>query len=336
MNIKYVLKKDALIIAGLNKYFHDNLLKNNSDLFVDFDYDKTLEGFVNFLKNDRFYSYIVFDDLYPIGYAIFGFHNFPEPIFKNDKKKLFIGELLILPDYQNKNIGTILLNLIKDFAKENNVNRVETDFWVPNNQSISFFSKNLFKTEVTEMHLNVLNNHSEIKIKSFKENSNLQNNNSVYKFEYKKDIDVITNLSKIAHLDLENNYPDIIDKYDYKKFYKMFENQLKNDNYYSIIVYDDKTPIGLAVFQEFSYPSPPFKNNIKCFHIDHFDVIYEYQNKGIGSKLIDEIKNKAIDNGISRIALHVWETNYQAKNFYIKKGFKDVKICMINNLKNLL
>ena len=57
-------------------------------------------------------------------------------------------------------------------------------------------------------------------------------------------------------------------------------------------------------------------------HIDCFYVHYEFQRRGIGSALINEIKNIAINLPINKIYA---EVSITAKDFFIKMGFNIVK-----------
>lgn len=57
-------------------------------------------------------------------------------------------------------------------------------------------------------------------------------------------------------------------------------------------------------------------------HIDCFYVHHLWQNKGIGSALMDSIKETAIKQNISRIFA---EVSITAKSFFERQGFRTVK-----------
>ena len=61
----------------------------------------------------------------------------------------------------------------------------------------------------------------------------------------------------------------------------------------------------------------------KTMHIEQLGVKKTEHNRGIGSKLIEEIKHIAIDNNCDNIILDVWSFNDNAIEFYKKKGFKE-------------
>lgn len=59
-------------------------------------------------------------------------------------------------------------------------------------------------------------------------------------------------------------------------------------------------------------------NNIK---IKQIAIRKEYQNKGIGTNLINYIKKYAKDNNIDYIYLYSFSLNEKAKDFYLKNNF---------------
>lgn len=59
-------------------------------------------------------------------------------------------------------------------------------------------------------------------------------------------------------------------------------------------------------------------NNIK---IKQIAITKSYQNKGIGTALINYIKKYAKDNNIDYIYLYSFSLNDKAKNFYLKNNF---------------
>lgn len=66
----------------------------------------------------------------------------------------------------------------------------------------------------------------------------------------------------------------------------------------------------------------------KIMHIEQLGVKKTEHNRGIGTKLIEEIKSIAKDNNCDKIVLDVWSFNDNAIEFYKNKGFKDKIIRM--------
>ena len=58
----------------------------------------------------------------------------------------------------------------------------------------------------------------------------------------------------------------------------------------------------------------------RCY-VDHFAVKQEFRGQGIGSKLMQFIREYALENDCTVIELGVWYENYDAVDFYSKNGF---------------
>ena len=66
----------------------------------------------------------------------------------------------------------------------------------------------------------------------------------------------------------------------------------------------------------------------KTMHIEQLGVKKGEHNRGIGTKLIEEIKLIAKEHNCDNIILDVWSFNDSAIKFYNKNGFKEKKIKM--------
>lgn len=60
-------------------------------------------------------------------------------------------------------------------------------------------------------------------------------------------------------------------------------------------------------------------------YINLLAVNKSYRKKGIGTKLINYVKNKAKQQNISLLSLMVWSDNITAIEFYKNQGFQEVK-----------
>lgn len=148
-------------------------------------------------------------------------------------------------------------------------------------------------------------------------------------FKIEKNIEIITKLNKYVHDFHVKNHPNIFNPYDYNIIYEVIKDMLSQDNVYSIIVYNDLDPIGYSLLTEREYKQKIFKSDHKSIYIDQMCIINEYQNKGIGAKLIKFIKKFCLEKNIKRLELSVWVDNYKAINFYKKIGFENY----LNNMK---
>ena len=66
----------------------------------------------------------------------------------------------------------------------------------------------------------------------------------------------------------------------------------------------------------------------RTMHIEQLGVRKTEHSRGIGTKLIDEIKNIAKENKCDNIILDVYSFNDNAIKFYKNKGFKEKRIKM--------
>jgi len=64
-----------------------------------------------------------------------------------------------------------------------------------------------------------------------------------------------------------------------------------------------------------------FNNNEEA-QIRYMAVEKDWQGKGIGKKILDELENKVIEKGAKKIILHAREN---VVNFYMRNGYKVVK-----------
>ncbi len=70
----------------------------------------------------------------------------------------------------------------------------------------------------------------------------------------------------------------------------------------------------------------------KTMHIEQIGVKKGEHNRGVGTKLIEEIKSIAKENNCDNIILDVWSFNDNAIEFYKNKGFEEQRIKMEINL----
>ena len=115
------------------------------------------------------------------------------------------------------------------------------------------------------------------------------------------------------------------DKYIYsleKLFSNVFldgdiEKEINNNPYLKIYIYlNDNNILGfIEIFQIYDR-----------IEIANFNVLENYQNQHIGSKLLEYVINNAIDNQLKNITLEVRSDNEKAIYLYKKYGFENVSI----------
>ncbi|WP_107668048.1 N-acetyltransferase [Cyanothece sp. BG0011] len=60
------------------------------------------------------------------------------------------------------------------------------------------------------------------------------------------------------------------------------------------------------------------------FYINTLAVHKDYRKQGIGTQLINEVKNQAKKQNISLLTLNVWSDNMTAIEFYKRQGFSRI------------
>lgn len=111
--------------------------------------------------------------------------------------------------------------------------------------------------------------------------------------------------------------------YDYplEKTKKKLEKILSNNNYRVLVaVYKDEV---VGYIEAHDYESL-YQDSLK--DIMALVVAKDFQNMGIGGMLIDSIEKWARDESSKGLRLVTREKREQAHNFYMKKGFKEIKL----------
>ncbi len=106
-----------------------------------------------------------------------------------------------------------------------------------------------------------------------------------------------------------------------------FNIALKDKNTFLLVAKEETKITGfiLATIIEREGRHTKFK---KTLHIDTIGTKKDFQNKGVGSALINEIKKVAKENKCDNINLSVWSFNDNAIKFYKHIGFQNQKINM--------
>ena len=86
--------------------------------------------------------------------------------------------------------------------------------------------------------------------------------------------------------------------------------------------------VGFALIQFVERPASPYMNARKFLHVEEFCVDENHQRLGIGTKLMEALKQLARKKGYPRIELDVWSFNEGAKQFYEAAGMKPFRTFM--------
>ena len=102
----------------------------------------------------------------------------------------------------------------------------------------------------------------------------------------------------------------------------------RGKNQYWYVVEEDGKVIGLGILMN--------HGNLRKKHVGVITLMVnsDYQNKGVGSLLMDKLINLSESINIIRLELCVFRDNYKAINLYKKFGFKEEGIKVKSALKN--
>ena len=101
--------------------------------------------------------------------------------------------------------------------------------------------------------------------------------------------------------------------YPYKKTKEDYERYMSEGDTFLIAEVDGK-PAGYISIVDCKYFG-------QVCRLHFLAVLVEYQNKGVGSKLIDYFEEQAKKRQYSRIIINVYADNVRAIRFYEKKGY---------------
>jgi ribosomal protein S18 acetylase RimI-like enzyme len=144
-----------------------------------------------------------------------------------------------------------------------------------------------------------------------------------------RDAALICRLNREVHNHHYESHPDVFKPYDVDTFLPWYEEMLAKDTTLALVAFYKNEPVGYALLfiKKITY-SPFVKDSFSSIHIDQMGVNESFRGKGIGKKLMEEVRNIAKERGVSRIQLSVWSDNAQARRFYENLGFEPYLVYM--------
>lgn len=132
-------------IAKLNKSVHNLHVHLYPDFFKPYNYKVMSEFFHQAMANPNSIFLLIEVEAKPIGYAWIELIEYHEDLFRYGYSSLFIHQLSIEESSKNKGYGTCLMNEIISIGEQNDVKRIELDFWAENLGAEQFYLKHGFK-----------------------------------------------------------------------------------------------------------------------------------------------------------------------------------------------
>jgi ribosomal protein S18 acetylase RimI-like enzyme len=90
--------------------------------------------------------------------------------------------------------------------------------------------------------------------------------------------------------------------------------------------------VGFVAFEKTTKNEPLIVHAVPAIYISGFAVLPEYQQHGVGTKLIHEVETYANNNNITHIKLIMFSQNTGAQTFYEKAGFQPYEVTLLKNL----
>lgn len=141
MEIRKAKLKEVNEIAILLKQVADIHNKGRPDIFKEKSIEDIIENTKNCIKEQERKILVVEDKEQIIGVAMYKFNNVTDHPYKFNKKILSIEQIVVEEKQRSKGIGKLLLDKIKDIAKEEKCDSIELNCWSFNKRAMEFYKE---------------------------------------------------------------------------------------------------------------------------------------------------------------------------------------------------
>lgn len=129
------------LVAKLNKYVHDLHKNLYPEYFKEYNFEDIKAFFQKIIDKEAFTFLLLEDDDQPLGYAWIEVRNYPDNVFKEAYKSIYVHQISISENQRKKGYGTKLMDEITDIAKVNDIKKIELDYWFNNEIAKNFYKK---------------------------------------------------------------------------------------------------------------------------------------------------------------------------------------------------
>ncbi|WP_097044834.1 GNAT family N-acetyltransferase [Flagellimonas pacifica] len=137
-----------------------------------------------------------------------------------------------------------------------------------------------------------------------------------------RDLDVLVQISKetfIAAFEDQNDPEDFKKYIDFAFSKEKLKSEIENKDTQFYFVFDQEEIIGYIKLNKERAQTDI--NDKESMELERIYVISEYQGRGIGKWLLQQIEQLARKDGLNYVWLGVWEKNRAAIKFYLEHGF---------------
>lgn len=136
--------KDYELIAELCEHVQELHASLYPEQFKAFDFEAVRAFFEKAIDQPRSVFLLLEDAGEARGYAWLEVKQYPENPFKKAYQSIYVHQISINGTYRKQGYGTQLMEAIYDLAKEQNVDRIELDYWCGNEIAKNFYDKKGF------------------------------------------------------------------------------------------------------------------------------------------------------------------------------------------------
>lgn len=147
MVIRQAQLDDISQILILTNLVADKHGKERPDILVEHPYHITCEKLERNILSDYHYVVVADEGDKIIGVILCSVHSYENDLKYQDAKIVSIEDTCVDPEFRGKKVGSMLLDYIKQIAREEGCCRLECNVWEFNNESKSFLQTNKFKTQ---------------------------------------------------------------------------------------------------------------------------------------------------------------------------------------------
>lgn len=144
MSIQITPKASPEILLYLNRFVHAWHIEHYPGEFQAGKDGTLLEYFRTSLANDSIMHYVAYDGSDAVGFIQAAFSTRKGSAFRPPKDLINIRIISVLPEYQRKGIGGMLIDKIFQHAREKGIGRIELDCW-DGNGAKEMFEKHGFR-----------------------------------------------------------------------------------------------------------------------------------------------------------------------------------------------
>ncbi len=139
MNLKIIQTEDPELVARLNHDVQNLHYEIEPELFKPFSQEGMSSMFAKMLLDPTMSAYVAYLDETPAAYIVLCQRVLEENAFKYAHSVLHIDQVCVDSAFKGQGIGKALVDFAKQLAKENNIHRIEMNYWTKNNNSGEFF-----------------------------------------------------------------------------------------------------------------------------------------------------------------------------------------------------